>query len=693
MDNKRPQSLDTGPDDTEEFRLLETLDLSTEALDIHGLLEPDLTSSASFNFTWLEEAAFGKLLDAIPVPAMLVNGSRHIVFLNKAVGKITKNYHGLIRSPFLSIFPEPKDADRAGTLVDGIIADRKTKYLEGIVTILGKRIWGRMHLRSIRVSEQRLILVLVEDLTAEKRRAVLNEKYRKLVHLLPVGMAEFSLSQPVLGTFPEDEAIRLVLKSQLIDGNDEFAGIHGSQSADELIGAKLEQLFPFEGANRELYRQWIRGGYGICSTEIRSELTEGKIRYLECTLIGIVRKGRLYGFWFLKRDITERQRMKEDSFRAQKLESLGILAGGIAHDFNNGLTAILGNINLAKIRSSGQEPVLHRLMEAERACGRAKCLTDQLLTFAKGGPPVKRVGSMASLLKESVEFSLTGSNVAFEFSVPQDLWPVEFDEGQMSQVISNLVINAQQAMPEGGTVTVKAENLSLLKDDHPALNNGRYVKISISDTGAGIPTENISRIFDPYFTTKQKGSGLGLATSYAIIRGHGGSISVESEVSAGSMFHLLLPASESCLSPADASQDTVCGGKGRILVMEDEQMVRDVAQEMLSLSGYDVESVADGSQAIAAYKKSVAEGRPYSAVIMNLTVPGGMGGKEAITELRRMYPGIAAIVSSGYPNDPVMESFAGYGFKGVVSKPYNIEELNAVLQKVIAETGRSGMSS
>jgi two-component system, cell cycle sensor histidine kinase and response regulator CckA len=686
MEKTRRPSREDAQDDSQEIRLLETSDLSTETIEIKGLLDTDYTSSASFNFTWIEEAAFGKLLDAIPVPALLMGDDRNIVFANRAVGKIAPDYHDVVNSPFLSIFPDSKEAARAQELIDSILVDRKPKYLEGVLTILRNRIWGKMHLRSIRVSEQRLILILVEDLTAEKRRAVLNEKYRKLVHLLPVGIAEFSLLQPVLRESDEADALHAVLQAQLIDGNDEFAGIHRTSQVDELIGVRLESLFPCGPRNRDLYRKWIRGGYGITSAEFDGDMADGKRGYMECTLIGIVRKSRLYGLWFLKRDITESQRMKEDSFRAQKLESLGILAGGIAHDFNNSLTAILGNINLAKLRASSQEPVLQRLVEAERACGRAKCLTDQLLTFAKGGRPVKKVGSIASLLKESVEFALTGTSIAFDYSVPQELWPVEFDEGQMSQVMSNLAINAQQAMPDGGVLTVTAENVTVAAGHPTAPSEGPYVRISISDRGQGIPPENLSRIFDPYFTTKKKGSGLGLATSYAIMRGHGGSIDVESEVDVGSTFHLFLPASEKCLCAVADSGDTLCSGKGRILVMEDEPMVRDVAHEMLALIGYEVDSVCDGCQAIRAYTDAMTEGRPFAAVIMNLTVPGGMGGKDAMAELIRIDPRIRAIVSSGYPNDPVMEGCDGYGFKGVVSKPYNIEELNAILHKVISAT-------
>ncbi len=683
MEKKNLPPHEESVEDSQEIRLLDPKDVATETIDLDNLFGAELTASASFDFTWIEQAAFGKLLEAIPVPAFLVDTSRLIVFANRSLMKITRKYDDLKGQPFVSIFPNSVEAARAESLLDSILLDRKPKFLEGVVTILGTRIWGRMHLRAIRVSEQRLILVLVEDLTAEKRQAILNEKYRKLVHLLPIGTAEFVLTEPISLEFPEEQSHRALLDAALVDGNDEFAGIHHAAAVEELIGVRLEQLFPFQGRNKDLYHKWIKSGFGIRSAEIPTELSNGCLGYVECTFIGIVKRRRLYGFWLLKRDSTESHRMKEESFRAQKLESLGILAGGIAHDFNNSLTAILGNINLAKLRATSGDPLFQRLVEAERACSRAKSLTDQLLTFAKGGAPVKRVGSVASLLKESIAFALRGSNVGSQFSIAHDLWAVEFDEGQMSQVINNLIINACQAMPEGGIISVKAENVVAPVEDTESLDHGRYVKISINDSGAGIPVEHIERIFDPYFTTKKKGSGLGLATSYAIIRSHDGWIDVESEVGSGSTFHIHLPASETEISSRDHAAGALRGGKGRILLMEDEPMVREVAQEMLSLMGYEVDSVRDGIEAIALYRKGINEGRPFAAVIMNLTVPGGMGAKEAVGALLKLDPRVRAIVSSGYANDPVMERFAGYGFKGVVSKPYNLDELDAVLHKVV----------
>jgi CheY-like chemotaxis protein len=306
-----------------------------------------------------------------------------------------------------------------------------------------------------------------------------------------------------------------------------------------------------------------------------------------------------------------------------------------------------------------------------------------LPTFSKGGSPVKKVGSIVSLLKESAEFALTGSNVRLDLSVLEDLWSVELDEGQIAQVINNLVINADQAMPDGGLISIAAENVLLTLEQGIALPEGRYVKISITDEGVGISQEHLQRIFDPYFTTKQKGSGLGLATAYSIVKAHGGLIDVQSRPSAGATFRVYLPASDRSATSEEQQGDLPLDGKGRVLIVDDEDMVLDVASQMLRHIGYDAEAARDDDEAIALYKIALGSHRPFAAVIIDLTIPGGMGGKETIKELLEVDPHVRAVVSSGYSNDPIMGNFESFGFKGVVCKPYKVDEINAVLRQVI----------
>ena len=385
------------------------------------------------------------------------------------------------------------------------------------------------------------------------------------------------------------------------------------------------------------------------------------------------------------RDITERKRMEEELLRIEKLESIGVLAGGIAHDLNNLLTGVVGNISLAKMYKDLSQKD-RRLDEAEEASMRIKDLTQQLLTFSKGGAPVLQTKNIGGLLKDSATFALRGANVRCEFSIPDDLWAAEIDDGQISQVVNNLVINAQQAMPEGGFVRVSAENMITDAESGLPLEPGAYVKVSVRDNGMGIPQEHLRRVFDPFFSTKQKGSGLGLATSFSIIQKHKGHIAVESRVEVGTTFYVYLPASpEQILIEGKKEEERPITGEGRILVMDDEKYVRDLAAEMLINLGYEVITAINGTETLEAYREAMESGNPFNAVIIDLTVPGGMGGAETIQRLKEINLEVKGIVSSGYSNAPIMSSFREHGFKGVIAKPYKIMELSEVLHKVIMD--------
>lgn len=389
----------------------------------------------------------------------------------------------------------------------------------------------------------------------------------------------------------------------------------------------------------------------------------------------------------LEIEISKRRRMEEEILKVQKLESIGILAGGIAHDFNNLLTGILGNVGLAKIYVRPGDKMFNKLDSAEKAALRATDLTQQLLTFSKGGLPVKKTIRLAGLLNNSASLVLSGSNVKCKLSVSDDLWLVDADEGQFSQVLNNLLINAMQAMPEGGKITVEAENIEM-SDNYSfthklPLNEGKYVKISIRDQGIGIPPENLSKIFDPYFTTKEKGSGLGLAITYSIIKNHNGYIAAESETGVGTAFHIYLPAAEIQDIAIEKKCEGFISGKGKILLMDDEDLVRKAAGEILSFIGYDVTFAIDGSDTIRLYQEALVSGQPFDAVILDLTVPGAMGGKEAIQNLIKIDPKVKAIVSSGYSNDQVMANYREFGFRSVIAKPYKCEALSKILHDVI----------
>jgi PAS domain S-box-containing protein len=391
--------------------------------------------------------------------------------------------------------------------------------------------------------------------------------------------------------------------------------------------------------------------------------------------------GQLLGVVLALRDITQQRKLETELLRAQKLESLGLMAGGVAHDFNNLLSAVINNITLLKLRVQGQDELYRRLEFVEKAAWRGTELTKQLLTFAKGGAPVRKTASLATIIIDAAELALKDSNVQAEIALDDRLWLAEVDPGQIGRAFHNLFMNAKEAMPTGGLVHVVAENLQLTAEMRLPLKTGRYLKIKIQDHGVGIGSQDLARIFDPYFTTKPSGSGLGLATTYSIITRHNGFITADSIPGAGATFYIYLPASDEIPpeEPGAQPDPTLRRGKGHILLMDDEELIRETTGALLDHLGYTYEFASDGAQAVELYKGAQASGHLFDAVILDLTVPGGMGGHESIKALLALDPHVKAIVSSGYFHDPIMANYQAYGFCGVVAKPYTIEEMGRAL--------------
>jgi len=501
----------------------------------------------------------------------------------------------------------------------------------------------------------------VEARTLELRRS--EQKYRHLVETAnsviltvdTVGTITFlnGFTERFFG-FSKEELLGRNVVGTIIPSTDSSDG-NFSRMVEEILKAP-DRFMEYENENvtRDGRRVWVRWTNKVI----------------------VDPEGNIEGILTIGNDVTARMRLEEERLKSQKLEAIGVLAGGIAHDFNNLLQCVFGYLSMAKQNLDRKQMALDMLDEAEKALAMSVNLTTQLLTYSKGGKPAKKKTRISPVIENTVKFALSGSRSGFHIDTDEGLWHVEADEGQIGQVIQNIVLNSNEAMPEGGTVEVRAGNIELPVDGHVSFpEGGRFVRITISDSGIGIPEQYLSKIFDPYFTTKQKGSGLGLATAYSIVKNHGGAIEVQSMPEKGSTFTVYLPASE---DPGEEKGDPTSSSSmrsGRILVMDDEEMVRKVAREMISSLGHSVVCAENGEAAVEKFQEAMTEGNPFDVVILDLTVKGGMGGEETVKLLRKIDPEARVIVSSGYADNPIVSDYSFYGFSTFLNKPYNIKAL------------------
>jgi PAS domain S-box-containing protein len=455
--------------------------------------------------------------------------------------------------------------------------------------------------------------------------------------------------------------------------------------AEKLLGRRRQDLI-----GRELWSEFLELNGGVFEHSCRRVLLEQAAVKFESSDA----TGKLWfevhaypsggGVSVFLRNVTERKRIEEERLTTSKLESLGTLAGGIAHDLNNILTVISGNIGLAQIEAPGDAAsLLSYLAKAGQAAQHAAHLSSQLLTFSKGGAPLKRITSISELLGQAAEFSLYGSNLRADTDIPAELWKAEIDPGQIEQVINALMINAREAMPHGGTVRVSARNVELGEKHGAFLPPGRYVKIAITDRGGGIDEELATKIFDPYFTTKPTGSGLGLSIGYSIVKKHGGMLHLENFSPDGSTFAFYLPAADGeLLKPEPSPREGVFHfNHQRVLVVDDEAAIRDLTSELLGTLGYEVTAVPDGAEAIKTYERALRHGENFQAVILDATIRGGMGGLATIEQLRNLDPNVTAIICSGYSDEAALSEFLTYGFRGALPKPFTRNELAEVLRR------------
>ncbi len=473
----------------------------------------------------------------------------------------------------------------------------------------------------------------------------------------------------------------------LNEGAQKLAGLTPEEAADRNVSLILVALGFTEQQSSESLHRVLEEGAAIRLRNDGSETGTGQ-RLVEVT--GTPTRdvdGHIAGGVWVLRDITDQALIEHERTKSARLESLGVLAGGLAHDFNNILMGVTGNLSLAQAMvSPDQEALLARLTNASAACARARGVTNQLLTFSKGGAPVKKTASVRELVTECTRFALSGSPVAPAFDVDPELWAAEVDASQIGQVVQNLVLNAMQAMPRGGVLEVSLDNVELDAAAIPAsapMEPGRFVRLKVQDSGTGIPPELLARIFDPYFSTKEKGSGLGLAISYSIVQSHGGTITVESELGIGSCFTVYLPASTGqAAAPVQPRHEISRGRTGRVLIMDDEDMVAEVSGEMIESLGYTTKRACNGDEAIRMFSDAEQTGEPFDLVVLDLTVPGGMGGAEAVKYIRELRSNVAIIVSSGYADDSVLARYKEHGFDGILPKPFTIPELRRAIAEL-----------
>ena len=516
------------------------------------------------------------------------------------------------------------------------------------------------------------------------------EEYRKL-------FLEYrqraSLYRTLLDAAP-DPIVVYGKQQKLVYINPSFSRVFG-WNKEELC--QQHDLFTNQ-LDQDPVQQYLKKGEAFSHLSTTRRTKEGKV--LEVIVSGDTYNdeyGELAGSIIHLRDVTQLRKMEEAINRSEKLESLGKLAGGIAHDFNNALATILMNVEMARCHMTSDLAPETNLDAIETSTKQAVTLTHQLLTFAKGGLPVLKPASIEHLVKESSRLVLTGSACRCTQNLPSDLWQADVDLGQMTQAIINIFTNSKRSMPTGGVINVSARNIELgdpRRDQLNELPNGAYVFIAIQDSGCGIPKEALSNIFDPYFTTWNNHSGLGLTTSYSIVRNHHGVLTVESKVDVGTLCRIYLPVSQTQFGEVEKSIESEPTHRTpqRILVMDDEHLLRETIHEMLTFMGYEVSQAENGEQALEHYREAQRNDSPFELVIMDLTIQGGLGGKDTIRKLLEIDPNVRAVVSSGYSNDPVLANFRQYGFVDVLQKPFDLNELNQVIGNALGSRKKTTTS-
>jgi|WetSurMetagenome_2_1015567.scaffolds.fasta_scaffold00008_34 PAS domain S-box-containing protein len=631
------------------------------------------------------EGKFRTLAETAGVGIFIIKNSK-IVYVNSSIEKAT----GYSRDELLSmnfwniVHPDFRELvrERYRTRMNGerISAEYEFKYVKKN----GESGWVVHNVGLIEIEGGPAVIGTLYDITERKRIAEALEAEKELL----------SVTMESIG----DGVISIDVEGVVLSINRNAAVLAWSHAQDA-IGRPLDDVFCFlDDVTREprfgvVHAMIAKYGVRRFERTVTLRTMQSATRLVELSVSPIeTENGIKLGMVLVFHDITEKRKLEAELQTARKLESLGVLAGGIAHDFNNILTGIITNLFMARTRVKEDNATYELLADAEKASFKASKLVKQLITFSKGGAPVKEVLHLRNSIEDSADFCLSGSNVQCQINIPPDLWTVEADKGQIDQVLNNLIINADQSMPSGGTITIAAENVTVSggapgpigQGSQPMLTEGRYVKVTVADEGPGISKENREKIFDPYFTTKPNGTGLGLTIAYSIIKNHKGMIAVDSPPGKGAVFSFYLPAAVEKKTPSQAVRGSTDSGPSlRVLVMDDDPSVRTVVSQLLKSAGYEVHCASTGEETIVAYEHAFASTSPFNVVVMDLTIPGGMGGKETVEKILAIDPRARVVVSSGYSNDPVMANYRDYGFCGVIAKPFNIDDFLGVIRKSI----------
>lgn len=619
------------------------------------------------------------LLDQLKLGLVLFrgdpSGNLEVVFSNAGFSRITGYQAEDLAREGLGILAG--EGERSSDFQALFKAHRESRALRAETRLVRSKMetfWGAIELFPVRPDEG-VWLLKIEDLSV--RRAA-EEQLSHDQERLNVTLR--AISEGVIITGARMEIDYMNAEAERLTGHT-LSRARGKKFADliRLVGERKRE--PRSCPVKKVFRGGVAVGPFNDALLVQVKGGERRISYHAEPILAA--NGRVSGSVVILRDTSGQTLLERELQKVQKMESLALLSEGIAHDFNNLLTGILGNVSLARRQCEEGSRVAAILESAERAANRAKDLTHQLMTFSKGGTSAKRQISIKDLLRESVGFILSGTNCSGRTEIAGDLWPSEVDEGQISQVINNLLINAWQAMPDGGNITVSAQNVTLGGELEIPLSPGSYLRIVVADDGPGIQPDCLGRIFEPYFTTKETGTGLGLATSYSIIKAHSGHIMVHSEVGKGSQFMIYLPAMPHAVAVTGRKASRLYHGKGRVLVMDDEQMIQQITGDMLTHLGYEAEFAYDGAECIERYQLALNEGNPFDVLLLDLTVPGAMGAQECIKQLGTLGKEIRAVVSSGYSSHPVMQGCRQFGFQASIAKPYNIQDLSMVLKQVL----------